>query len=77
MIIGFQKEVEQLRKLNKSLDNDLRAQKEAVKRSENTFLGDLDAIRKELSRACKTNQDLEVTNSELKEEVCAVDLRKK
>lgn len=64
--------MEQLRKLNKSLDADLKIQKEAVKKTEFSFLGDLDMLRKELYRACKSNQDLEVTNSELKEEVCAI-----
>lgn len=65
----FKKEIEQLRKLNKQLDDDLKTQKEVSKKTEMSFLGDLECIRKELNRACKSNQDLEVTNSELKEEV--------
>lgn len=41
-----------------------------MKKAELTFKGDLETIRKELMRSNKTNQDLEVTSSELKEEVC-------
>lgn len=65
----LQKEMEQLRKINKQLDTDLRTHKETSKKTEVTLIGDLDCIRKELNRSCKHNQDLEVTNSELKEEV--------
>ncbi|XP_075975474.1 uncharacterized protein LOC142976122 isoform X3 [Anticarsia gemmatalis] len=65
----FKKEIDQLRKVNKSLDEDLKAHKETSKKTEMGFLGDLESIRKELTRACKNSQDLEVTNSELKEEV--------
>ncbi|KAL0880369.1 hypothetical protein ABMA27_002808 [Loxostege sticticalis] len=65
----FKKEMEQLRKINKQLDTDLRTHKETSKKTEVTLIGDLDCIRKELNRSCKHNQDLEVTNSELKEEV--------
>ncbi|XP_075975472.1 uncharacterized protein LOC142976122 isoform X2 [Anticarsia gemmatalis] len=64
----FKKEIDQLRKVNKSLDEDLKAHKETSKKTEMGFLGDLESIRKELTRACKNSQDLEVTNSELKEE---------
>lgn len=59
-----------MRKLNKHLDTDLKSHKESAKRAEKSFVGDLESIRKELARAYKNNQDLEVTNSELKEEVC-------
>ncbi|XP_045523402.1 myosin-2 isoform X1 [Pieris brassicae] len=65
----FKKEVEHLRKINKQLDEDLKSQCDTSKKAEVKFVGDLDSIRKELSRACKNNQELEVTNSELKEEV--------
>ncbi|XP_022828408.1 axoneme-associated protein mst101(2) isoform X2 [Spodoptera litura] len=64
----FKKEIEHLRKLNKNLDTDLKSHKESAKRSEKNFIGDLESIRKELARAYKNNQELEVTNSELKEE---------
>ncbi|XP_053605017.1 axoneme-associated protein mst101(2) isoform X2 [Plodia interpunctella] len=65
----FKKEVEQLRKINKKLDDDFKCHKETSKKNELEFLGDLEAIRKELARCSKNNQELEVTNSELKEEV--------
>ncbi|XP_047024915.1 axoneme-associated protein mst101(2) isoform X2 [Helicoverpa zea] len=65
----FKDEIEKLRKLNKQLDTELKAQKETVKKAEMCFMGDLETIRKELTRSCKNNQELEVTNSELKEEV--------
>ncbi|CAH2084508.1 unnamed protein product [Euphydryas editha] len=65
----FKREIDQLRKMNKQLDEDLKSHKELSKKTEVSFMGDLDSIRKELTRACKNNQDLEVTNSELKEEV--------
>ncbi|XP_068634042.1 rootletin-like isoform X2 [Battus philenor] len=65
----FKKEIEQLRKLNKQLDDDLKTQKEVSRKCEVSYTADLDSIRKELSRCCKSNQELEVTNSELKEEV--------
>lgn len=65
----FKSEIDQLRKVNKKLDNDLKAQRDINKKSEMTFMGDLDTIRKELNRCCKNNQEMEVTNSELKEEV--------
>lgn len=65
----FKKEVEQLRRMNKNLDEDLKIHKETSKQTEIGYLGDLESIRKELNRACKNNLDLEVTNSELKEEV--------
>lgn len=55
--------------MNKKLDNDLKAQRDINKKSEMTFMGDLETIRKELNRCCKNNQEMEVTNSELKEEV--------
>lgn len=61
--------MEQLHKLNKKLDEDLKTQKEVSKKTEMGFMGDLECIRKELNRSCKNNQELEVTNSELKEEV--------
>ncbi|XP_053605018.1 axoneme-associated protein mst101(2) isoform X3 [Plodia interpunctella] len=64
----FKKEVEQLRKINKKLDDDFKCHKETSKKNELEFLGDLEAIRKELARCSKNNQELEVTNSELKEE---------
>ncbi|KAF9422568.1 hypothetical protein HW555_001772, partial [Spodoptera exigua] len=53
----------------KALDAKFKAQKESAKKAEKSFAGDLESIRKELARAYKNNQDLEVTNSELKEEV--------
>ncbi|XP_063826893.1 axoneme-associated protein mst101(2) isoform X3 [Ostrinia nubilalis] len=65
----FKKEMEQLRKINKQLDDDLKSHRESSKKTEVSFMGDLECIRKELHRTCKNNQDLEVTNSELKEEV--------
>lgn len=65
----FKKEIEQLRKVNRQLDDDLKSQKEFSKKTEMTFMGDLECIRRELNRTCKNNQELEVTNSELKEEV--------
>lgn len=61
--------MEQLRKINKQLDTDLKTHKDTSKKTEISYLGDLDCIRKELNRTCKHNQELEVTNSELKEEV--------
>lgn len=66
-----QKEIEQLRRINKQVDEELKAQRDLSKKTELGFMGDLECIRKELSRACKNNQELEVTNSELKEEVRA------
>lgn len=71
-LITLQKEVEHLRKINKQLDEDLKSQCDTSRKTEAKFVGDLDSIRKELSRACKNNQDLEVTNSELKEEVSLI-----
>ncbi|XP_039754802.1 myosin-7 isoform X2 [Pararge aegeria] len=65
----FKREIDQLRKMNKQLDEDLKSHRELSKKTECSFMGDLECIRKELTRACKNNQDLEVTNSELKEEV--------
>ncbi|XP_059057391.1 rootletin-like isoform X2 [Achroia grisella] len=65
----FKKEIEQLRKVNRQLDDDLNNQKEFSKKTEVAFMGDLECIRRELNRTCKNNQELEVTNSELKEEV--------
>ncbi|XP_023954514.2 myosin-8 isoform X2 [Bicyclus anynana] len=65
----FKKEIEQLRKMNKQLDEDLKSHRELSKKTEVSFMGDLECIRKELNRVCKNNQELEVTNSELKEEV--------
>lgn len=65
----FKKEIEQLRRINKQVDEELKAQRDLSKKTELGFMGDLECIRKELSRACKNNQELEVTNSELKEEV--------
>ncbi|XP_072932888.1 uncharacterized protein [Epargyreus clarus] len=65
----FKKEIEQLRKMNKQLDEDLKSHRELSKKTEVSFMGDLEVIRKELTRACKNNQEMEVTNSELKEEV--------
>ncbi|XP_045769692.1 axoneme-associated protein mst101(2)-like isoform X2 [Maniola jurtina] len=64
----FKREIDQLRKMNKQLDEDLKSHRELSKKTEVSFMGDLDCIRKELTRACKNNQELEVTNSELKEE---------
>lgn len=58
-----------MRKLNRQLDTDIKTQKEATKRTEVKFAGDFETLRKELNRTCKSHQDLEVTNSELKEEV--------
>lgn len=69
MLILLQTEVDQLRKANKLLGDDLKVQKEVTKKTEMHFMGDLETIRKELSRCYKNNQDLEVTTSELKEEV--------
>lgn len=68
----MQKEIEQLRRVNKQLDDDLKTQRDVYRKTEVGFMGDLDSIRKELNRACKNNQELEVTNSELKEEVRGV-----
>ncbi|XP_013141613.1 PREDICTED: myosin-7 isoform X2 [Papilio polytes] len=65
----FKREIDQLRRMNKQLDEDLKSHKEVSRKSEVSFIGDLDCIRKELNRACKNNQELEVTNSELREEV--------
>ncbi|CAH2982699.1 unnamed protein product [Chilo suppressalis] len=65
----FKKEVEQLRRLNKQMDADFNSHKETSKKTELCYLNDLDCMKKELNRASKNNQDLEVTNSELKEEV--------
>ncbi|CAH2047458.1 unnamed protein product, partial [Iphiclides podalirius] len=65
----FKKEIEHLRRMNKQLDEDLKSNKEISRKTEMNFIGDLESIRKELSRACKNNQELEVTNGELKEEV--------
>ncbi|KPI95855.1 hypothetical protein RR46_11568 [Papilio xuthus] len=65
----FKREIDQLRRMNKQLDEDLKSHREVSRKSEVNFLGDLDCIRKELNRACKNNQELEVTNSELREEV--------
>ncbi|CAG4929608.1 unnamed protein product [Colias eurytheme] len=65
----FKKEIDHLRKMNKQLDEDLKNHREVSKKTEMAFIGDLECIRKELTRACKNNQELEVTNSELKEEV--------
>ncbi|XP_026496411.2 myosin-4 isoform X1 [Vanessa tameamea] len=65
----FKREIDQLRKMNKQLDEDLKSHRELSKNTEVGFMGDLECIRKELTRACKNNQELEVTNSELKEEV--------
>jgi hypothetical protein len=61
--------MDQLRKINKQLDDELRCHKECSKKSEINFATDLECIRKELNRTCKNNQELEVNNSELKEEV--------
>lgn len=72
LLSEIQREIEQLRKMNKQLDEDLKSHKEVSKKTEVSLMGDLDCIRKELTRACKNNQDLEVTNSELKEEVCGI-----
>lgn len=47
-------------------------QKESARKAEKKFVGDLDTIRKELNRCYKQNQELDVTNSELKEEVSTV-----
>lgn len=58
--------------MNKQLDDDLKTQRDVYRKTEVGFMGDLDSIRKELNRACKNNQELEVTNSELKEEVRGV-----
>ncbi|CAK1585652.1 unnamed protein product [Parnassius mnemosyne] len=65
----FKKEIEHLRRMNKQLDEDLKSHRELSRKTEVSFMGDLESIRKELNRACKNNQELEVTNSELKEEV--------
>lgn len=65
----FKKEIENLRKTNKSLDEDLQGHKETWKKAEKSYKVDLDSVRKELHRICKSKQDLEVTNAELKEEV--------
>lgn len=72
-LFQLQRETDQLRKTNKQLDEDLKNHKEVAKKTEKCYIGDLDCIRKELTRACKNNQELEVTNSELKEEVDIVD----
>ncbi|KAL4709700.1 hypothetical protein ACJJTC_007431 [Scirpophaga incertulas] len=65
----FKKEVEHLRKMNKQLDEDFKTHKDMSKQTEKGFISDLEGMKKELNRSSKTNQDLEVTNSELKEEV--------
>ncbi|CAG9135723.1 unnamed protein product [Plutella xylostella] len=65
----FKTELDQLRKVNKQLIEDLKIHKESSKSMEKGFVGDLDMIRKELSRSYKNSQELETTNSELKEEV--------
>ncbi|XP_013193637.1 axoneme-associated protein mst101(2) isoform X2 [Amyelois transitella] len=64
----FKQEVEQLRRTNRQLEDDFKCHKESAKKTEVQFLGDLETIRKELTRCSKNNQELEVTNGELKEE---------
>lgn len=44
-------------------------QKETLKKTEQSYKNDLDSIRRELKVACKSAQELECNNSELKEEV--------
>lgn len=67
--MSFQAEVDELRKMNKGLDEELQTTKEIVKKVESRYSGDLASIRKELNRMLKNNQELEVNNGELKEEV--------
>lgn len=50
--------------------------KDLARKTERKFAGDLDTIRKELNRCCKQNQELDVTNSELKEEVSVLETRR-
>lgn len=69
LIFYLQKEIETLRKHNKQINEDLKIQKEYAKKSEVAFNSDMETIRRDLNRACKNSSELEVTNSELKEEV--------
>ncbi|XP_061714091.1 myosin-6-like isoform X2 [Cydia pomonella] len=66
---AFKGEVEQLRRINKNIEKEMKTTKEASRKTEQKFLSELESVRKELQRACKNHQDLEVTNGELKEEV--------
>ncbi|XP_063362437.1 interaptin isoform X1 [Cydia amplana] len=65
----FKGEVEQLRRMNKTIETEMKTTKEASRKTEQKFFSELESVRKELQRACKNHQDLEVTNGELKEEV--------
>ncbi|XP_063534409.1 axoneme-associated protein mst101(2) isoform X1 [Cydia strobilella] len=65
----FKGEVEQLRRMNKNVEKEMKTTKEASRKTEQKFFSELESVRKELQRACKNHQDLEVTNGELKEEV--------
>lgn len=62
-----------MRKITRQAEGELLTQKESARKAEKKFLGDLDTIRKELNRCCKQTQELDVTNSELKEEVSLYD----
>lgn len=61
--------MDRLRRINLYTNDDLEKTKQAAKEMETTYAGDLDAIRKELSRTYKENQELDTTVAELKEEV--------
>lgn len=65
----FKSELEQLRKHNSKLNEDIQHFKECAKKTEVKFASDLDNARRDLNRSTKNVADLEVTNSELKEEV--------
>lgn len=67
-----QKELDHLRKISRQAEGELLVQKDSARKAEKKFGGDLDAIRKELNRCYKQNQEMDVTNSELKEEVSTV-----
>lgn len=69
IVISLQKEADQLRKMNKGLEDDYNCHKEISKKNENKMLGDLESVRRELSRACKSAQDQEGAKKKLKEEV--------
>ncbi|XP_026318741.1 axoneme-associated protein mst101(2) isoform X2 [Hyposmocoma kahamanoa] len=63
------KELDHLRKIARLAEGELLTHKDSAKKAEKKFAGDLDTIRKELNRCYKQCQELDVTNSELKEEV--------
>lgn len=61
-----------MRKIARLAEGELLTHKDSAKKAEKKFAGDLDTIRKELNRCYKQSQELDVTNSELKEEVGVV-----